>query len=241
MRRFFLIVLFLSQLAFADLVTVSSSVTWSFTSAGGTNGPNNSFTSGSGTATLNFDVSLPANAVVSGASLSLTQSTSMTFPGLGPELDCTPPPNPVAGFVQVNGCSDLIYGQGPFPDAYFMDQVTTNGSAPGLASSLLFTPSFPVSIDAQFIPTNGVYAVTLSTQASMEFGSWLDPANSGLTPGIPTFSGNSQASGTLVVDYSVSSNAVPEPASYSLLLAGSLTGLISMKAWRRRSAAKGGC
>jgi hypothetical protein len=234
MRKSIILALVLSQFAIADVVSISSSASWSFTSTG-SNGPDSSVATGTGGATMSFNVSLPATAVVSGAWLNMSQSTSISFPG----RDCSllPLPNPVTGFITItNGCSDLIYGKGRFPDAFFLDMFNVDASGPGFISANM--AGLPLSIAPDLVPVSGTVSVDLFSSASMEFISWGDMSNRGLTPGIQTFTSDSSASGTLQIEYTVTSDALPEPASYSWLLAGTLAGLISTKVYRRRSSAK---
>jgi len=73
-------------------------------------------------------------------------------------------------------------------------------------------------LDPAVIPVQGVYSVSVGTQASMVFTSFMDFNAIGSTPPLPVFTGNGQANGTLEITYS----AVPEPSGYRFLLAGSL-------------------
>lgn len=225
-----LFALVLSQLAIADIVDLTSSATWSFTSTG-SHGPDAAFAFGQGATKLIFRVSLPANAVISQAVLDLSQSTDIEFPGIAPQ-GCQPPATPVIGFFQEDGCSDLIarIPNSPFPDAFYQDQITI--SASGTNFSTLFGPP-PFSIDPGSIPLQGTYSVSLLAEASMVFTNWLDPNNIGNTPPIPSFSGTSHVSGILEIESSAA--PVPEPTSYRSVLAGSLLVLIICVVYRSRS------
>jgi len=216
------------RLALANVVEFTSTATWSASSSG-TNGVNGADAFANSSTTMNFDVISPANSVVTGATLTLSPTTTVTssgafseggWPGLTNVLNCTPPPSTVTIFIEDTGCSDIPGPSEPnvgFPDGYYLDSITVGGSAPGFMGSFLLAGE-PFSVAPGSIPTNGLYGVSLYTNASMVFTSWLDPGEYGATPVLPAFSTSSNAKGTLDVTFSVV--PVPEPATYGLVCGG---------------------
>src|ERR1700735_4499346 len=90
----YLLVLFLSQLAFADIASFSANGSLVYGSPGGAYIDD--------FIPLSFNISLPGNAVISGGVLDLVQSTNVVFSG---HNACAPLPAPMTQFQEYIGCS----------------------------------------------------------------------------------------------------------------------------------------
>jgi len=209
----------LCRVVLADVVDMSASASWSIASTGVVG-----YASGTGSTPMTFNVNLPANAVISAATLNLSQLSTLSFYSVFQESDCLPPSASVQNLVgQVTGCSDVPARNSnlSYPDALFDDTVNFSVNGPGVSTN----PSsvFPLSIDPNAIPTNGTYSISIGGQASEIFFAWLYPQQSipqGTMPPIPFFSTSSNATGMLQIVYDIV--PTPEPAAFGLVLGGSI-------------------
>jgi hypothetical protein len=214
-------------------------------------------------ATLNFDLqSLPAQSVISSATLFMSQSSDIQVLVNGSNVF-----DPNRGCIAASGFGyqTVPCPGNPFTNIGYISEWTFGYSSPYLISNQydfeIYGAGFPggpwqqfpstVQIDPQFIPVDGTYRVSIKGQSptGQAFCQYGGDIYCGIVPvPVPFYQVDGTANGTLDVQYSVDgvvqtaefsaetsfSYATPEPGSYRPLLFAAFIALIGVRAYRRR-------